>query len=333
MGERPASVTLVESGPVRATIRVTGSIMESARTQDITLYANLPRIDLRTTLQWNGQKAIQVNAVFPFQVQRPRLTYEVPFGMVEFGGENPYSVAAHPTVRGTNRWIDLSNDDLGITLATEVTPFDTKDRLDSPFHDARAIRGEIAESRFSMYDGKTHTYTTSRRIAPRDPVLLDTPFVIQPILLRSVFSCGDKNLYFTQKGVHSYRFSIVAHRNGLVPHHAAKFGWEQNTPLIVKRSHAHDGTLPDSQSFIESSAANVLVTIVKKAEDGRGIILRCYETDGVETDVSIRCPAAVRSAMATSIIEEDLSPLPVGKDGAVRLHVGKYAIETLRLEF
>ncbi|MFV2066792.1 MAG: glycosyl hydrolase-related protein, partial [Pirellulales bacterium] len=182
-------------------------------------------------------------------------------------------------------------------------------------------------------DGKTRTYPTSTRIAPRDPVLLDTPFVIQPVLLRSVFSCGDKNLYFTQEGVHSYRFAIRTHQDSLVPHDAAKFGWEHNTPLIVKRSRAHDGTLPDTHSFIKVSADNVLVTIVKKAEDGKGIIVRCYETDGVDTDVSIQCPATVRRATATSIIEEDLSPIPVGKEGAVRLHVGKYAIETLRLEF
>ena len=88
----------------------------------------------------------------------------------------------------------------------------------------------------------------------QDPLLLKSDFVIQPILLRSVFSCGDQNLYFTQEGVHPYRFSIRTHRNTLVPHDAAKFGWEHNTPLLVRQGQSNRGNLPDSQSFIEVSA-------------------------------------------------------------------------------
>ncbi|NIA31467.1 MAG: hypothetical protein GWP06_16360, partial [Actinobacteria bacterium] len=333
MAEKPASVTLVESGQVRATIRVKGSIINSGRTQEISLYASVPRIDLKTILNWDGYKAVQVNAVFPFKIEQPRLTYEVPFGMVEYGKENSYAMAAHPTVRGTNNWIDLSNAHMGITLATEVTPFDTKDRLDPRFHDARSIKGTMPETEFSMFDDATRTYRTYHRIAMQDPLLLKSDFVIQPILLRSVFSCGDQNLYFTQEGVHPYRFSIRTHRNTLVPHDAAKFGWEHNTPLLVRQGQSNRGNLPDSQSFIEVSAPNILVTVVKKAEDGKGIILRCYETDGRDTNVSIKCPAGTRRATLTNIIEEDQAPIAVEKGGVINMHVGKYAIETVRLEF
>ena len=332
MAEKPASVTLVESGPVRATVLINGSIMNSQRTQEISLYSSLPRIDLKTVLNWDGHKAVQVNEVFPFKIEQPRLTYEVPFGMVEYGKENPYAMAAHPTVRATNNWIDLSNDEMGITLATEVTPFDTKDRLDPRFHDARSIKGTMPETEFSMFDDATRSYRTYHRIAMKDPLLIKSNFVIQPILLRSVFSCGDQNLYFTQEGVHPYRFAIRTHQNLLVPHEAAKFGWEHNTPLIVRRGQSKRGILPDSKSFIKVSAANVLVTVLKKAEDGHGIILRCYETDGRDTDVSIQCPAGTRRAMRTNIIEENQMPIPVEKDGVINVHVGKYAIETIRLE-
>ncbi len=332
MAEKPASVALAESGPVRATVRIHGSIMNSERTQEISIYDTLPRLDLKTILNWNGHKAIEVNAVFPFKLEQPRLTYEVPFGMVEYGKENPYSAAAHPTVRGTNNWIDLSNGEMGITLATEVTPFDTKDRLDPRFHDARSIKGTMPETEFSMFDGSASGYSTYHRIAMQDPVLLKTPFVIQPILLRSVFSCGDQNLYFTQQGEHPYRFSIRTHKNSLVPHDAAKFGWEHNTPLLVKRGQSKGGHLPDTQSFVDVSAPNVLVTVLKKAEDGHGIILRCYETDGRDTDVFIKCPAGISRAMMTNIIEENQKTIPVEKDRVINVHIGKYAIETIRLE-
>ncbi len=107
MGEKPASVKLIESGPIRATIQIKGSILHSERIQEISLYASLSRIDLKTTLNWNGQKKIQVNAVFPFELKNSRLTYEVPFGAVEYGKESP-AAESKPPHRPGNKQLDRS---------------------------------------------------------------------------------------------------------------------------------------------------------------------------------------------------------------------------------
>ncbi len=330
MGEKPAILTLVESGPVRATVNIKGSILNSKCEQEITLYSTLPRIDLKTVLEWNGQEKIQVNATFPFKVNRGRLTYEVPFGMVEYGKENPSSKACHPTVRATNNWIDISNDSIGITLATEVAPFDVKDRMDSRFHDARILEGVKEKSTFTMDTKSSKLYS---RIALNDPLLLETDFVVQPILLRSVFSCGDKNLYFTQKGKHQYRFSITTHKGALVPHNAVRTGWEHNSPLIVMEGQSTSGSLTDHKSFIDISQSNVIVSILKKAEDGKGVIVRCYETDGKNAPVTIMSPDGIQKAASVSIIEEKLNnnTLRIENNKIKDVPIGKFAIETLRL--
>ncbi len=330
MGEKPATVTVTESGPVRTTLKIEGSILHSKRTQTISLYANLPKIDLETVLDWDGEKKIQVNAVYPFHLDDSRLTYEVPFGDVEYGKENPNSKACHPTVRATNNWIDLSNDRMGVTLATEVTPFDVKDRRDERFIDARIIKGVMPPDSFSMYWG--NTYQTFTRVALTDPLLLKTDFVIQPILLRSVFSCGDPNLYFTQKGEHVYRFAISTHQGGLVRHNAVRFGLEHNAPLQVVIGKPCKGTLPETGSFISVSQPNVVVTVLKKAENGKGGILRCYETDGRETNVTISFSQPLKSAALTNIIEREDKPAKV-VDGKLEFVIGKHAIETFRLKF
>ncbi len=329
MGAKPASITVTESGPVRATIRVKGTILNSTRVQEITLYRSVPRIDLKTTLDWNGQKKIQVNTTFPFNVEQGKLTYEVPFGSVQYGKESRQAVASHPTVRATNNWVDLSNQQGGVTLATEVTPFDVKDRLDPRFHDARTMKGQLAPNRFLLYlNGR---YRPFERIAHQDPMLLKTGFVIQPILLRSVFSCGDRNLYFTQQGPHTYRFALQTHRGPLVPHEAVRMGWAHNAPLLVMRGQTATGDLPDQQSFLNVSPANVVATILKKAEDGRGLVLRFYETDGRDTRATIKCPKGLVSAMSTDILEEDQKPIRVQANGSIDIQVGKYAIDTVRL--
>jgi alpha-mannosidase len=331
-GDKKAAVTLAESGPVRATVRVEDHVLNSVCVREITLYASLPRIDLKTILDWDGQEKIQVNAVFPFKVDHGRLTYEVPFGMVEYGKENPSSKACHPTVRATNNWIDISDNSMGITLATEVTPFDVKDRIDQRFHDARIINGEMEKATFTM---DTKSPKIFSRIALQDPLLLETDFVIQPILLRSVFSCGDKNLYFTQKGKHPYRFSITTHKGTLVPHDAVHTGWEHNSPLIVMEGQSVSGNLTDHRSFLEVSQSNVIVSILKKAEDGNGLIVRCYETDGKASAVTIQSPDGIRSATSVNIIEEPLirDPLLYEKNKVKDVTIGKFSIETLRLTY
>jgi alpha-mannosidase len=329
MSDKPASLTVRESGPVRATIRVEGAILNSTRVQEISLYRSVPRIDLKTTLVWDGQKEIQVNTTFPFGIDGANLTYEVPFGSVQYGNESPQAMGCHPTVRAANNWVDLSNEQMGVTLATEVTPFDVKDRVDPRFHDARTMKGEIEPNHFSIFH--EGMYRSFDRIALQDPMLLKTDFVIQPILLRSVFSCGDRDLYFTQPGPHAYRFALQTHGGSLVPHEAVRLGWAHNSPLLVRRGQTTRGDLPDQQSFLHVSAPNVAVTILKKAEDGRGLVLRCYETDGLDTRVTIGFPKRLVSATLTDILEEDQKPIRVKADGSIDIQVGKYAIETVRL--
>jgi len=46
----------------------------------------------------------------------------------------------------------------------------------------------------------------------------------------------------------------------------------------------HEGSLPnDSLSGLNISAPNVIVSAVKRSEDGNGTILRVYETNGIAT--------------------------------------------------
>jgi alpha-mannosidase len=192
------------------------------------------------------------------------------------------------------------------------------------------MEGKMAKTTFTM---DTRIPSLQSRIALQDPLLLETDFVLQPILLRSVFSCGDKNLYFTQKGKHPYRFSITTHKGGLVPNNAVRTGWEHNSPLIVMKGEAGKGSLADHNSFLEVSQPNVIVSVLKKAEDGNGLIVRCYETDGKNSSVTIKAPEVIRKAGRASIIEDELydESFPTEGKSVIDVSVGKFAIETLRL--
>ena len=59
-------------------------------------------------------------------------------------------------------------------------------------------------------------------------------------------------------------------------------------PLIAVTETFHKGELPTRYNGMALSADNVSVTAVKQHADGDGIILRCYETAGKDTDVRLR---------------------------------------------
>ena len=61
-------VEITEQGPVRATIRVVHRFRDSEFTQDISLSAGVPRVDVAMTLDWY-ERATFLKASFP--VERP----------------------------------------------------------------------------------------------------------------------------------------------------------------------------------------------------------------------------------------------------------------------
>ena len=101
-------VKLVESGPLRAVIRVKNHFQNSTFMRDITLYAGSPRVDVKLQAEWH-EKHILLKVAFPLSAHNAKATYEIPYGSVE-----------RPTTRNTpaekaqfevpaQRWADISD--------------------------------------------------------------------------------------------------------------------------------------------------------------------------------------------------------------------------------
>jgi len=61
-------------------------------------------------------------------------------------------------------------------------------------------------------------------------------------------------------------------------------------PLIVHAESAHEGAKMSGNSLSQISSPNILLSVLKRAEDGEGHIVRLVETVGVETDCHIGLP-------------------------------------------
>lgn len=113
-----SSITMVESGPNKATYKVTKNWSGSTFNQYITLYSNINKIDIRMEADWNEyHKCLKV--AFPFNVTAPTATYEIAYGAFERSTARTTSFdAARFEVPG-HKWADLSNNGYGVSILND----------------------------------------------------------------------------------------------------------------------------------------------------------------------------------------------------------------------
>lgn len=93
---------------------------------------------------------------------------------------------------------------------------------------------------------------------------------------------------------------------GLCPHGAApwaaptaRLAEELNERPMAFLEHFHPGDLPPAQSFADDGGEQVMLSVIKRAEDGGAVVLRAYETTGEAHRASIEVPFASRKIEAT----------------------------------
>jgi alpha-mannosidase len=134
------------------------------------------------------------------------------------------------------------------------------------------------------------------------------------------------------EGHHEFTYSLYAHAGTWRDAQTVRRGYELNYELIAVASQNHEGTLPTKLSFLRATPDDIVLTAIKKAEDGHSLVLRFYEWEGREADVTIELPPGAASATETNLMEKPTSPLPV-QNNSVTIHTKPYEIKTLRVAF
>jgi alpha-mannosidase len=204
--------------------------------------------------------------------------------------------------------------------------------------------------------------------------------LIQPILLKTTYSCHDQLEYlgktklhntlslsdvtkrfdfrpddpeirWSQTGRHFYRFSLSVDTGNFDPSQSFRYAMEHQTPFfpfvhyeflsqfphlvkekIKNRLGNSHRFLPESISFLSCESETVISSWVKKAEDGEGIIIRCFEAGGKQSPVKFKTHPEISEAWETNIIEYDQSKLPV-KGNTLSTTLEPFKIETIRVKF
>ncbi len=111
----------------------------------------------------------------------------------------------------------------------------------------------------------------------------------------AVFSNAPENLlkpdgaYIWQdQGIQTFRLWLVPHAGSWQAAGIVRLAEELTTPVPVQYQGIHSGSRPQSRSFFSVDTPSIIVTAIKKADEGTDdLIVRCYETEGRSTDAKL----------------------------------------------
>jgi alpha-mannosidase len=260
--------------------------------REIILWDKMERIDFRTTLRDFTGGDVLIKAALA-----PRLDWQ----KVERVYETPFAATARPEGHFAARtWVDCSDGQCGIALLNRGTPgyWITDGRLELVL--LRSLANYRDYQRSALGKGVPgYEHSTQTELA-------------------------------REQGTHQFDYALLPHsgswRSGRLP----ELGQGYNTPLICLMGLGAAATKDVGRGFIACSP-DFLLTAMKCAEDGRGLIVRGYETRGQPQRVTIRLPHGVRQVQWANLLEEAGEELPMSR-GRVSFTCRPHEIVTLRLE-
>lgn len=122
-----AATEIVSVGAIATTIRFVWKYQRSTVTQRMTVYANSPRIDFATEIDWHERQQL-LKVAFPVDVRATSATYDIQFGNTErpTHWNTSWDQARFETVG--HQWVDVSEHGYGVALANDCKyGYDVKD--------------------------------------------------------------------------------------------------------------------------------------------------------------------------------------------------------------
>lgn len=294
---------IAETGPLFTVFRNKQSMKEGDIIQDIRIFHQDKKIDFDMEIDYDGTHNRQLRIAFPLNMTQETINYEVPMAVLQVGKDEMQGSPG-----GWSWWGAYTQE------PKEIHPREVQN--------------------FISANGSGYGVTLASGVAVSDwidPSIEGSDFpVVQGILLSSHKSCHGLGNWYHQKGKHHFSFSLLSHQQGW--ENGYQFGIEANHPFLTTIKENKGGSLPDKNSFITSSNPFVAISILKKADNGNGVILRLTEMKGEDTTVAITLPLEVKKVIRTNLIEEEIEDINL-KGKTINLTLGHHAIETFKLIF
>ena len=158
----PTSVEVIESGPIRATIRLEYAWRNSKIVQDVTLDAGSRRLDFETNVDWHERHTL-LKVAFPVTVTAPEAEFDIQWGKIARSTDRTSDFDAARFEVPMQKWASLSDESLCIALMN-----DCKYGCDVREDELRLTLVKSATSPDPNADQGAHKFTYSLFASPAD---------------------------------------------------------------------------------------------------------------------------------------------------------------------
>ena len=248
------SVRLLEAGPVRAILRVESRYGSSTLREDYVLGADVPYVDVRVALGWHEPLKL-LKLRYSTSIETDTATFETPYGHLEraaSGDEEP-----------GQSWVDVSCGGRGLTVIN-----DAKYGYDVRGGDSCVGSTEQPKSGGGGFAGAGADIGISVVRSPvwawHDPRELEE----------------DGDFEYMDQGRQNFVVRLIPHAGDWRDADVVRRAAEVNQPPFALIETFHDGSLPQARGFASDGGSDVVVTVVKRGEDGGGYVARAFESTG-----------------------------------------------------
>jgi alpha-mannosidase len=135
------------------------------------------------------------------------------------------------------------------------------------------------------------------------------------------------------RGRQQFSFALYPHAADWKQAMTVRHGFDFNYTLKGMQVEAHAGALPARHSFVSAEPTNVVLTAIKKAEDGDGLVFHLYEWAGKPGEIKLEVPPGAQGATETNLMEQpEGQPLKV-EGNEVSLPVKPYEIVAVKVDY
>ncbi|MBP3918040.1 MAG: alpha-mannosidase [Clostridia bacterium] len=247
-----AEVTVLENGPVRATVKVISRYNASTLTQYFSLCVGARQLLVRAKLDWHETHKM-LKLAWPMAVAHPKAYYEIPFGVIE----RPADGEEEPGLT----WFAVKGDD-----------------------------GNGNPCGYAICNSDTYSSSV------RENTLYHT--VVRSPIYGDHGGPRTAESEFTDQGEREFHYALLPYTTNGDVIRCAKL---LNQPCTNIIENWHTGKIKEQRlTGLSVDCDHVIVSAVKRAEDGCGTVLRVYETDGKAAHVTID-GAVLAKALVTEI--------------------------------
>lgn len=130
---------------------------------------------------------------------------------------------------------------------------------------------------------------------------------------------------------HEFTYSLYPHAGGFREAGTVQMAYELNCPMYAAYRDANDGTLPHELSFAHVDKENVILEVVKKAEDSEDLIVRLYECYNRRTTATLGVYGKVTEVYECDLMEQPLHFVPT-KSSSFTFEIKPYEIKTFKIK-